>query len=127
MIIVFFLVGLYEWGDKSLAKFDSTHRWWCRRGISGLSFHYPYDEPTRQKYKNDVEECVLFRRGTTLSLMQCLDDEFCYHEYPFICERCIYILRGVLKKKSYFDFCLLAESTAQIFIGPTRMYHFCFL
>lgn len=84
-------MGSYQWGDTRLPKFDSTFRWWCTLGIHGLGFFYPYQEPTRQKYQNDVEQCVLFRRGTTSTPMLCLDDDYCYHEYPFICERCTHI------------------------------------
>jgi len=94
-------VGLYQWNDNSLPKFDSTHTWWCRMGIHGLGFHYPYQEPTRRVYQNDAEKCVLFRRGIISSPMLCLDDEFCYHEYPFVCERCTWILRKICKKMNF--------------------------
>jgi hypothetical protein len=84
-----FLVGLYQWGDKSLKKFDSTNPWWCRRNIVHLGYYHQHNEPTRQIRNNDSEKCVLFRRGISSVQMLCLDDVLCGEEYPFICERCM--------------------------------------
>ncbi len=91
-------MGLYEWNDNSVGKFDSTHMWWCKIGIPQLGYYHPYQEPTRLIYNNnDEEKCVLFRRGKSSVPMLCLDDVSCYHEYPFVCERCMSILLNTKK------------------------------
>ena len=81
------LVGLYQWGDKSLAKFDNKSSWWCRRGIAGFGFDYPFNEPTRNYFEGVGESCVLYRRGKTSTGVLCLDDIFCNVEFPFVCEK----------------------------------------
>ncbi len=82
-------MGLYQWNDNSLKKFDSTFDWWCKVGIPYLGYYHPYQEPTRLNHNNDAEQCVLFRRGKSNVPMLCLDDVFCAQEYPFVCERCM--------------------------------------
>ncbi len=86
----YFLDGLYGWNDKSLGTFDSRHTWWCKMNIPDLGYYYPYQDPTRWTYENQVEErCILYRRGISSIPMLCLDDIACHLEYPFICERCM--------------------------------------
>ena len=86
---VIFLVGLYQWNDDSLQKFDSTDSRWCTRNNNLLGYVHGYTEPTRIVNGNQAEKCVLFRLGIGQLQMVCLDDVFCTHTYPFICEICI--------------------------------------
>jgi hypothetical protein len=82
-------VGLYQWNDNTLPKFDSTNSRWCKIGTY-LGYYHADNEPTRRIFGNDdAEKCVLFRRGKTAISTLCLDDVVCRHEHPFVCERCM--------------------------------------
>ncbi len=81
-------MGLYQWNDDSLQKFDSRDSRWCKRS-NVLGYDHGFTEPTRIVNENQAEKCVLFRRGIGSIQMVCLDDVFCQHTYPFICEICI--------------------------------------
>jgi len=82
-------VGVYQWKDKNLKRFDSGDSRWCKRG-DWLGYFHVDNEPTRRIYNNNgAEKCVLLRRGISGFELVCLDDVLCHLEYPFICERSI--------------------------------------
>ncbi|CAF1074457.1 unnamed protein product [Adineta ricciae] len=79
--------GLYVWADSTVAQFDSTSSWWCKKTTPFLGYQHLFDEPTRRLFGSERETCVLYRRGRTANLIICLDDVLCDQLHPFICER----------------------------------------
>lgn len=101
------VVSLYEWADPNVPPFDHTDPSWCKTDTTGLGYFHPFDEPTRRMIDNEMEKCVIFRRGRTTIPMYCLDDVFCSEQHSVICERCRY-LKGRITSLS-FMFLISAE------------------